>query len=176
MVGKAMPLKEIMIKDVKTIEVSATIHDAAKLMAKEKIGSLIVTEGDKLLGILTERDILKKVVATNSKSAEITVDEVMAFPLTTMRPYESVREAVEKMSEMRYRRMPVVDNGNLLGIVCDRDIFREAPLLMQINRDGGDDSDDLDTEEGKSGKCDDCRTFTYDLEEYEGLWLCPNCW
>jgi len=173
---QAMQLEELMTRDVKTIDSGASIHDAAKMMKVEKIGSLIVTEDGKHIGILTERDILKKVVAANERPVDVKVDEIMAFPLTTLNSYVSVREAVEKMSDLGFRRMPITDNGRLVGIVCDRDIFREAPYLMSIfNKSDEEDGDEQVSERGISGRCDDCGAYSYDIAIVDGVYLCHNC-
>jgi len=172
-----MPISELMIKDVKTIELGATIEAAANLMAESNIGSVIVVDKEKLLGILTERDILTGVVAANKRPSEVGVGEIMAYPLISIPSDIPVSRAIEKMAKLNIRRMPVVEHGKLIGIVCSRDIFREAPKLMEISRKhreenflDGDYSDVI-----ISGKCSDCGTYSYNLLETEGRRLCPNC-
>ncbi|MDP6156756.1 MAG: CBS domain-containing protein [Candidatus Thermoplasmatota archaeon] len=177
MISSAMPISELMIKDVKTIELGASIETAARIMAEANIGSVIVVDEEKLLGILTEKDILTEVVAKNKIPSEVGVGEIMAYPLISIGPDILVSSAIEKMAKLNIRRMPVVDRGKLIGIVCSRDVFREAPKLMEISRkhrDGnfldGDFSDVI-----ISGKCSDCRTYSYNLIDVEGRRLCPNC-
>jgi len=173
-----MPLSELMIKNVKTIDLGATIDVAARVMADANIGSLIVTEEKKLLGILTERDILKEVVAKNIQPSDAGVDEVMAYPLISMPPDTPVSLAIEKMSKLRIRRMPVVERGELLGIVCSRDVFREAPKLLEISRkhrDSGTTLEDAYLDMVISGRCGDCGTYSYNLADIDGRRLCPNC-
>lgn len=171
---RAMKLAEIMISDVKTIDINSSVHEAARLMNERRIGSLVVTEDGVHVGILTERDILRKVVAENTLPTEISVDEVMTFPLTTLKDYITVREAVKKMSSLGFRRMPITRNGKLVGIVCDRDIFREAPYLMGITRSGVEEGDE-GAEERSSGRCEDCGAHSYEIGLYDGVYRCPNC-
>ena len=177
MISSAMPISELMIKDVKTIELGATIETAARMMADSNIGSVIIVEEEKLLGILTERDILTEVVANNTKPSEVGVAEIMAYPLISISPEIPVSSVIEKMAKLNIRRMPVVDRGKLIGIVCSRDVFREAPKLLEISRKHrrknfleGDYSDII-----ISGKCSDCSTYSYNLMDVEGRRLCPNC-
>lgn len=177
MFSSAMPVSEIMIKDVKMVELGATIESAANIMADASIGSLIVRDKDELLGILTERDILKKVVAHNSLPSEVGVEEIMAFPLISIKPDISVGMAIEKMAKLRIRRLPVMDGGKMLGILCDRDLFKAVPKLMDISRRHRDspaieeDYYDLII----SGRCGDCGTYSYNLTNVDGRRLCPNC-
>ena len=172
-----MPISELMIKDVKTIKLGETIEAAACIMAEANIGSVIVVDEEKLLGILTERDILTEVVAKNIRPSEVGVAEIMAYPLISISSDIPVSRAIEKMAKLNIRRMPVVEGGKLIGIVCARDIFREAPKLLEISRKHrdenfleGDYSDVI-----ISGKCADCSTYSYNLMDVEGRRLCPNC-
>lgn len=178
MFSSAMPLSELMIKNVKSIEFGATIDEAARKMAEANIGSLIITEGEKLLGILTERDILKEVVAKNVRPSDVGVEEVMAYPLISMPPDTPVSLAIEKMSKLRIRRMPVMEKGKLLGIVCARDVFREAPKLFEISRkhrNRGSPLEDDYSDMFISGRCGDCGTYSYNLADIDGRRLCSNC-
>jgi len=177
MISSAMPLSELSIKEVKTIELGETVDKAARRMAEANIGSLIVVDDENLLGILTERDILKKVVANNTLPSEVGVAEVMAFPLISMPPDVPVGIAIEKMAKLRIRRMPVVERGKLIGIVCARDVFRSAPKLFEISRKHREnnflekDYSDINI----SGRCGDCGTYSYNLENLDGRRLCINC-
>ncbi len=177
MISSAMPASEIMITDVKTVTIDATIDMAAKEMANANIGSLIVIDGEELLGILTERDILKKVVAHNLLPSEVGVEDVMAFPLISIRPDLPISMIIEKMAKLNIRRMPIVERGELLGIICSRDLFREAPKLLEISRKHRgtsaieEDYSDLLI----SGKCGDCGTYSNNLMTVDGRRLCPNC-
>jgi len=172
-----MPLSELSIKEVKTIELGETVDKAASRMAEANIGSLIVVNGDNLLGILTERDILKKVVANNTLPSEVGVEEVMAFPLVSMPPDVPVGLAIEKMAKLGIRRMPVVEGGKLLGIVCARDVFRTAPKLFEISRKHRENNflDKDYSDINISGRCGDCGTYSYNLENLDGRRLCTNC-
>lgn len=172
-----MLISELMIKDVKTIELGATIEAAAIVMAEANIGSVIVKDGEKLLGILTERDVLTGVVAKNRLPSEVGVAEIMAYPLISIPPDIPVSLAIEKMAKLNIRRMPVVERGKLLGIVCSRDVFREAPKLMEISRKHRSENF-LERDYSDvfiSGKCSDCGTYSYNLIDVEGRRLCPNC-
>jgi CBS domain-containing protein len=116
-------VKDVMIKNVKTIHPSASMAEAAKLMKKNRIGSLVVVEGDRPVGIITERDLAYKIIA-EEKGADMTVREVMTADLKTAEPEKSIKDAARLMAAHVIRRLPVVEGGKLVGIISIEDIMR----------------------------------------------------
>jgi CBS domain-containing protein len=170
-------VKEAMKASPVTISQSATVKDAACLMKEKKIGNCIVSD-DKPIGIITESDILKKVVAEDLKASEITVGKIMTTPLIVIDPYVDIKEAMKTMSKFNIRRLPVIEGGNLIGIITERDIFRISPMLWEISREyrviyGEDDSYFKD--QIFSGKCEDCGTLSTNLKNVDGRLLCEDC-
>ena len=125
-VGDAMTMNPI------TIPSSKTLRDAAKIMAKEHVGSLLVTEENKIVGILTERDIVKKGVATLGNPSLKKVKEVMATDLVTTTPDEDIFEALRIMRDYNFRHLPVKHNGKIVGLVTLKDILKIEPDLYEI--------------------------------------------
>lgn len=115
-------VKEIMSHPVICVDLEATVQDAAKLMAEHKIGSVSVTEKEQLVGIMTERDLSHKVVAGNQDSSVVKVKEVMHSPVVTANPDISIFEASSMIVKGNFRRLPIVENGQLVGIVTETDI------------------------------------------------------
>ena len=105
---------------------SATAVDAAKAMASEDVGPIPVAEGDRLIGIVTDRDLVVRVLAEGRDPASTTLEEVMASDLTTVEPDTQLEEALQLMSENQVRRLPVVEGGRLVGIVAQADVARAA--------------------------------------------------
>ena len=93
-------------------------------MRKAKIGALLIMRGDKLLGILTERDILNKVVAEGLNAADIKVQKVMTADVVVIDPGRSVRDAMNIVTAKRLRHLPVVRDGHLMGMVSGGDLTR----------------------------------------------------
>lgn len=120
-----MLVKEVMKKNVITIDAEKTIEEACKIMGEKHIGSLIVTINDKPYGIFTERDLISKVISKNIDIKKAKVKEYMSFPLIFVKPDIHIREAAKIMVEMHIRRLPVIENNKLVGIFTSSD-FVEA--------------------------------------------------
>ncbi len=106
------------------VDPEVSIDDAAKLMKKERVGGLLVMQGEKITGVLTERDIVYRVLAEEMDPAVTKVHEVMTKDVVVIKPSLTVREAMKVVTEKRFRHMPVVSSGQLLGIVSSGDLTR----------------------------------------------------
>ncbi len=102
----------------------ASVQEAAQEMRKAKIGALLIMRGDELLGIMTERDVLNKVVAEGLNAAEIKVHEIMTADVVVIDPRRSVRDAMNIVTVKRLRHLPVVRDGHLVGVVSGGDLTR----------------------------------------------------
>jgi CBS domain-containing protein len=99
-----------------------TVCAAAKRMAENKCGSILIMDSERLLGIFTERDLLVRVVATGRDPAETRLDEVMTTDIETIDGDDSIEEAIRRMDEGAFRHLPVVDSHRVLGVLSIRDI------------------------------------------------------
>ncbi|MBI2675969.1 MAG: CBS domain-containing protein [Candidatus Aenigmarchaeota archaeon] len=126
-----MLIKEIMNTDVKTIEQTESVHEAAKTMSEYDIGSLLVTKGDKLVGIITKMDIIRKVVSIDVKASSVKVSDIMTKEVIMVDPDIDVEEAAELMMDKKIKKLPVVDKGSLIGIVTSTDICTAEPRLIR---------------------------------------------
>jgi len=129
-----MPLKveDVMVTDVITISYRASVKRAAQVMNKHEIGCLIVVKRNKAVGIVTERDMLKRVVAKAADPKKTRVEEIMSQPLIVVEPDMELEDAVKLMFEMKIKKLPVVDKGKLVGIVSITDIAKFHPHIMDI--------------------------------------------
>lgn len=121
-------LSYIMTKKVVTVHPDQKVSEALDLMVKHNIGSLIVTEKNSPIGMVTERDIVQGIVK-NRNIFSSKVGEIMAQPLITATPETPTWEAFRVMLTNRIRRLPVLDNGRLVGMVTERDLFRWVLLV-----------------------------------------------
>jgi CBS domain-containing protein len=121
-----MPIvKDIMTKDVITIESNKSAFEAAELMSEKGLGCVIVVIKAYPVGIITERDIVRRIVAKRS-SLDVKVTEVMTKALITVDPDASLKEAARLMSTNKIRRLPVLKNNKLVGIVVASDFVRNV--------------------------------------------------
>jgi CBS domain-containing protein len=139
-------VKDIMVREVITIDSTQTTMNAARLMSKFGVSSLIVTKDDNIVGILTERDILIRVVASNQDPAKITIMEIMSEPIVVVNQETSINEAVKIMFTERIKKLPVISQEEnrmkLVGILSITDIAKiqhritdDLELLLDIATD-----------------------------------------
>lgn len=109
--------------DVATIAKTASVLEAAALMNQRRIGALVVTEQDRVVGIFTERDILNRVVAQEKQPSETVVGDVMTSPMAVCRRDTLLRECRGTMTAKRIRHLPVVEEGKLYGLISAGDVL-----------------------------------------------------
>jgi len=124
--------RDIMVSKVITITKDSTVEEAVRLMNEHEIGCLIVTENKKVLGILTERDLMKRVLAKSQDPRKTKVEEVMSTPLISVEPDAEVGDVSRIMFQKNIKKMPIVRKGKLLGLVTLTDILRIQPQLIKM--------------------------------------------
>jgi CBS domain-containing protein len=110
---------------VHTISPTASVFDALKLMADKGIGALVVTEGEQVVGIITERDYARKVILMARSSKETPVHDVMTSSVMSVRSDSTSEECMVLMTENRVRHLPVMDNGKLVGLISIGDLVKD---------------------------------------------------
>ena len=128
----SLRVKDVMVKDVVTIDDNVTVKEAVDVMNKHEIGCLIAVRKGKAMGILTERDILKRIVAGAKDATRTKVRDVMTSPLVVAEPAMDLGEAVKLMFKMKIKKLPVVDGKRLVGLVSLTDIARFQPQVISI--------------------------------------------
>ena len=123
-----MELKDIMVRNVVTIDSEASVKEAAKHMNLYEIGCLIVMDKDKVSGILTERDLLTKVVETAKNAEKTKVKDITSTKLVTGTSDMDVVDAARLMLKKKIKKLPIVNNGKLVGLVTFTDIVRTVRL------------------------------------------------
>jgi CBS domain-containing protein len=107
-----------------TLPPTATVYEALELMAKHDVGSVVVAEGDCLMGMFTERDYARKVMLHGRSSKETAVRELMTSNLLTVSPTQTIDDCPEMITDNRVRHLPVVEKGKLLGIISIGDVVK----------------------------------------------------
>ena len=126
-------IENVMVSDVITVEAGATVRQAVDLMNKHEIGCLIIVdEEEKPVGILTERDLLRRVLAKRKDPVRIKVSQVMSKPLVTGTPHMDLEVAARLMFKKKIKKLPVVENGQLVGLVTLTDMVRVQPHIIKV--------------------------------------------
>jgi len=126
-----MLVKDVMTREVITAEPEISVQDAAKAMDKNRIGSIVLVSKDKLVGILTERDIVIKLVMEDLSASETQVSDVMTTDPVLIEDDADVDDAIEAMNEHKVKRLPVVSGSNLVGIITVSDICALQPEAVE---------------------------------------------
>jgi CBS domain-containing protein len=137
----AKTVREVMTSKLCSIDTDKTVTYAAKMMRDEDVGLAPIVEGDRLVGLLTDRDIAVRVVAEGRDPEQIKVTEVASRDLVTLDPQQDFDEALRLMARHQVRRLPVVEeDGRLAGVVAQADVAQEADerqtgeVVEQISR------------------------------------------
>jgi CBS domain-containing protein len=176
-------VKDVMSSPVVTIKEGARANEIAELMGKHDLGCIIVTgKNVKPLGIITERDLVERVLAKNIKPDTAKANEVMTAPLLTIEADETISEAARRMSRLNIRRLGVMYKGQLVGLLSSKDILAVMPELLETIQEqalieGENRAEKEVTEEEKplAGYCDHCGVWSDGLKEINGEFLCEDC-
>jgi CBS domain-containing protein len=117
--------RQVMTSNPRAVETSTPVMEAATMMKSEDVGSIPITEGDRLVGMLTDRDIVMRVVAEGKDAQSTTAGEIASRDLVTIDPDQSLEDAAKLMARHQLRRLPVVEeDGKLVGIVSQGDVAK----------------------------------------------------
>jgi len=175
-----IPVRDIMTRPVITADAELDILSAAKKMSSANVGSLIIVSGNRPTGILTERDLVKKVLAQGTDPRSLKVAEIMSSPVVSIEPDASLREAAALMLRSGVKRLPVIFQGKLVGIITDTDLVSGSSLglneilsdLLEMHKE----SIHFDQPRGVvRGICEVCSQLSDNLESVDGELLCWSC-
>ena len=175
-----MLVRDVMSSPVITMDENETSNKAAVAMDQNDVGAVIVTnKAGKSIGIITERDLVIRVLAHNLKPDTVKAKEIMTTPLVTIEPEETITEAARRMNRLDIRRLGVIYKGNLVGIISSKDILGVMPELIEIIQERSRIEDAARTEETEevpmSGYCDRCNMYSENLKERNGQNICDEC-
>ncbi|MFH1445503.1 MAG: CBS domain-containing protein [Nanoarchaeota archaeon] len=170
-------IKDIMKKYVITIDPELTLGDAAKIMTNNRIGSVVVTKSGKPVGIVTNEDIVK-VVAMGKAPKNIKISDIKpARKLITADPEDDMLKVTRMMIQKSIKRVPILKNGRLQGIVSDKEILLVSPELINILSERLKNRVDrvAKPNETISGICEKCEGYSEELKNIAGRWFCESC-
>jgi len=125
-------VREVMTRDVKVVRADTTIKEVVATINKFNIGSIIVVQADRPVGIITERDILRKIMEPSLAPETLIARHVMTSPVITINENASIEEAAKLMAKKKVKRLPVMNNGKLVGILTYTDIVFKVPTMLSI--------------------------------------------
>jgi len=172
-----MVVREAMSSPVVTIEEENNVVEVARMMEENNVGAVVVIKADgQPVGIVTERDIVVRVIAKGTAPEDVTVKEIMSSPLRTIEPETPLTDAMSLMGKLNIRRLGVTYKGKLVGVVSDRDVLRLVPTIIEIVRE----QSRIKSEEALAGPslvgyCDRCGMYTTNLRSVDGEFLCEDC-
>jgi CBS domain-containing protein len=128
----SLRIVDVMVREVVTIDENVSVKEAVDIMNQFEIGSIIATRKGKAVGIITERDLLKRIVAECKNAKKTMVKDIMSSPLIVIAPNMDLEEAARLMFEKKIKKLLVIDQNRLVGLVSLTDIARFQPEVIKI--------------------------------------------
>jgi CBS domain-containing protein len=129
-----LKVEDVMVEEIVSVSEKATVMEAAELMSEHKIGCLIVVRKGKPVGIVTETDMVKRVILGLVDPEDSEVGEIMSKPLVVGNPQMDIDEASRIMRRRKIKKLPVVEKGRLVGLVTTTDIVRSPQVMRMVIR------------------------------------------
>jgi CBS domain-containing protein len=173
-----LTVRDAMTRGVICVDAKDTVQEAAEVMKKNDISAVIVTRKGTGVGIITERDIICKLVAENKNPTRVAAGDVMTKPLITVKPTASIDDAAKIMRDKEIRRLVVADKERIIGVLSEFDIVRLEPALHLLIREQYEwkiHEADAATEGQVAGECESCETYSETLKSIDGRLLCDDC-
>ena len=166
---------EVMTRGVVTLDAKESVYHAAKAMKKNGIGSVVVLRKGRAIGIITERDIVLKLVVRGKNAKKVKAWQVMTRPLKTISASSTLAEVAEKLRELKIKRLPVIDaNERLVGMITDDDLVRIYPGLVDVLLEEAE-IRKFGKNEVFTGACERCGVYSEQLAWEDDKLLCSEC-
>ena len=174
---------DLMTRNFIHVAPDTDLRQCAKTMVKKRVGSLIIKDGDKLKGILTEKDIIWAIVKKSKKDLKtIPAKALMKRKVHTIKPSADITDALKKFKKKKIRRLPVVERGKIIGFLTTKDILKIDPGLFESIAETlkiKEETEKLNrsniTAPRKQGICEECGEYEI-LYQDEAQWLCDTCY
>jgi Predicted signal-transduction protein containing cAMP-binding and CBS domains len=157
------------------ISKSITVKEIAKVMEEKNTEVVLVVENNKLVGIITEKDLLTKVLSKGRNPETTKADEIMSYPVKHVAPNTDILQAITLMVKNNIRRLVVLDKDKILGIVTVTDILRVAPSYISVLQELPRETEILKSEKTMQNYCERCGEWSDELLQVNDLLLCERC-
>ena len=170
-------VSDIMRKSVVTVKPTDSCEKALKYMVELDIGSVVVTEKHKVIGILTDSNLLERVFYKDKDLKKVKINDVMSHPVRTISPDTDLDEASRVMRDLNIKRLPVAKGNKLVGLLTETDMIAVSPALFEIIAEAVEMRCGLPEKNISqiSGVCETCGSFSEELTSKQGTLRCPEC-
>jgi len=128
----SLKVEEVMVKPVITLPVASMVREAVETMCKHEIGCLVIVHDETPIGIITERDMIKRVLLDARDPLTTKLSQIMSAPIIFGEPKMSIQDAVALMTEKKIKHLPIIENGSLVGLITLTDLIRSKAYLQHI--------------------------------------------
>lgn len=176
-------VSDIMTRDPLTVYPGASLLDCAKVMVRKKVGNLLIVSGKRLVGIISQEDIMWAIVKKpKADLSKIKAIDISPRKIATVKPSYTIKDTIEKMKKLRFERLPVIQKGELIGIISVKDILNFHPEFYPEFKEIEEIREQADKlkrfhdaeKERKEGICERCGIEDF-LHEFNGMLICGNC-
>jgi len=172
-------VEDLMTQTLISLDENQSVMEAARIMTQRNVSSVLVSCQSEICGIITDHDIISQVVARGFDPNKVKATRVMSRPLKTISDKVGIDEAAKKMADEKVRRLIVVRNSKIVGIIGESDIIRIEPELHFLIREQSKLKPNLQPSEGREtiqgGYCEECGNYSPLLKKVEGRWLDEDC-
>jgi len=160
-----------------TIDVDKNVKEVGLIMKQTRRDAVIVTKNSNPVGLITDSDLIKKVIAKNARPSSLKARDIMSGPLVTITPNDDIYEATKKMKKNKIKRLPVMAKGRIIGIISLSDVARVSPDTIKLleYKLKMREQPTIIRERFTSGICDYCGNYSPDLRNMDDRWLCETC-
>jgi signal-transduction protein with cAMP-binding, CBS, and nucleotidyltransferase domain len=177
--GPVVEVGDLMTQTLISVNSKDSVMEAAKTMTERKVSSVLVSLEGEIYGIVTDHDIISRVVARGLDPNTVKVETIMSSPLMTIVDKVGIDEAAQRMADEKVRRLIVERESKIVGIIGESDIIRIEPELHFLIREQRRVRPMLKSAEGQSitlaGYCEECGNYSPQLKKVEGRWLDEDC-
>ncbi len=172
-----LPVKDVMTRPAVTVLIGETASEIAAKMITSKVGSVVVIKEGRPIGIVTDGDLIVKVLAKDKSPRSFVAMEIMSKPLRTVAYEDSITEAARRMRTLGIKRLGVMKKGELIGVISVSDIASVAPDLLDLLSEKArmTEGDAMPEVRLSSRYCDQCGTWSEEIRDIDGSFVCEEC-
>lgn len=178
MMSADIKVKDVMIRDVVTASPDQTVQEGAKTMSEKDVGLLVICENNRPIGVVTREDVVDKVVSNNKIPSNILLRDIMSMSLVACSPEDTLDKVSVEMLKYGYKRLPVLSNNILVGLISYREILKATPRAFDLLREKFMEDEPIFKRRSlrsSEGECEVCENYSDNLKLLNGKWVCQTC-